>query len=148
MPGKPRSIIEGPAGECTIAIQIPVAKGVDVSYHNHSRKDGQPGYVWLIINNAKDATTVALPKDAVRYTLSGDGKLRSRVMLLNGKPLTLGENDELPCLCGEAQAAGTVELAPGTCTFFVHIQDGVFWLIALFVMYFVFLKWHPSAFGR
>ena len=28
--GKPRSIIEGPAGECTIAIQIPVAKGVDV----------------------------------------------------------------------------------------------------------------------
>ena len=27
----------------------------------------------------------------------------------------------------------------GSCTFFVHIQDGVFWLIALFVMFFVVL---------
>ena len=45
--------------------------------------------------------------------------MRSTVMYLNGKPLTLGENDELPELVGEPVSAGTVELAPGSCTFFV-----------------------------
>ena len=86
----------------------------------HSRKDGKEGFVWLVINNSTtDTTTVTLPKDAAQYVLTGDGKLRSRVMLLNGKPLVLGENDELPCLCGETVAAGDVELAPGSCAFFV-----------------------------
>ena len=60
-----------------------------------------------------------LPKDADRYTLDGNGDMRSTVMYLNGKPLTLGENDELPSLAPVKQAAGTVELAPGSCTFFV-----------------------------
>jgi len=85
----------------------------------HSRKDGQEGYVYLIINNSEEVTTLDLPVDAVRYTLSGDGKMRSRVMCLNGRPLVLGENDELPALEGEKQSAGTVELAPGSCTFLV-----------------------------
>lgn len=58
-------------------------------------------------------------KDADRYTLDGNGNLRSTVMYLNGNPLTLCENDELPALTPIKQAAGTVELAPGSCTFFV-----------------------------
>ncbi|MBQ2701015.1 MAG: beta-glucuronidase [Clostridia bacterium] len=85
----------------------------------HSRKDGKKGVCYLIINNANEATTVELPRDAVRYTLCGNGNLRSRVMYLNGKPLTLGENDALPPLEGVLQSAGTVELAPGTCTFLI-----------------------------
>ena len=60
-----------------------------------------------------------LPAQADRYTLSGDGKIRSRVMLLNGSSLILGEDDELPALEPVIQTAGKVELAPGTCTFFV-----------------------------
>lgn len=40
-------------------------------------------------------------------------------MYLNGKPLALGENDEIPVMEGAEQKAGTVELAPGSCTFFV-----------------------------
>ena len=40
-------------------------------------------------------------------------------MTLNGRDLVLGENDALPCLCGEEVAAGTLELAPATCTFIV-----------------------------
>ncbi len=86
----------------------------------HSRKDGKEGCVYLVINNSlTEATTVALPKDAEVYALAGrDGK-RSRVMTLNGRDLQLGENDELPCLCGEAVAAGTMEVAPGSCTFIV-----------------------------
>ena len=86
----------------------------------HSRKDGKDGCVYLVINNSKtDVTTVDLPKDAVQYTLAGKDGLRSTVMTLNGRDLVLGENDELPCLCGASVAAGKVELAPATCTFFV-----------------------------
>jgi len=85
----------------------------------HSRRDGKDGCVYLIINNSNEDTTVSLPKDAERYTLSGDGKLRSRKMQLNGKALELGEGDTLPELKGVPQAAGEVELAPQTCTFFV-----------------------------
>ena len=44
--------------------------------------------------------------------------MRSRTMLLNGKELVLGENDELPVMEGVTME-GTVEVAPGGCTFFV-----------------------------
>ena len=85
----------------------------------HSRKDGKDGCVYLVINNSKtDATNVELPKEATAYVLAGETGLRSRVMTLNGRALALGENDELPCLCGET-VSGTVELAPGSCAFFV-----------------------------
>ena len=71
-----------------------------------------------MINNSAEATIVELPKAATAYVLAGEDGLRSRVMTLNGRPLVLGENDELPCLCGET-VSGTVELAPGNCGFFV-----------------------------
>ena len=86
----------------------------------HSRKDGKEGVAYLVINNSKTETTIVeLSKDAVRYSLDGNGNMRSPVMYLNGKPLALGANDELPVMEGVPQAAGKVELAPGTCTFFV-----------------------------
>ena len=53
------------------------------------------------------------------FLFSGDGKLRSRAMQLNGTALVLGENDTLPALTPVEQPAGTLELAPGTCTFLV-----------------------------
>lgn len=84
----------------------------------HSRKDGQEGYVYLVINNSQEATKIELPGNAVQYALTGNGKMRSRTMLLNGKELVLGENDALPELSGVA-VSGTVEVAPGGCTFFV-----------------------------
>ena len=85
----------------------------------HSRKDGKDGCVYLVINNSKtDATTVELPKDATVYTLAGRDGLRSSVMTLNGRDLVLGENDELPCLCGES-VNGTVEVPPCCCSFIV-----------------------------
>ncbi len=86
----------------------------------HSRKDGKDGCVYLIINNSlTDTTTVKLPKEAEIYTLSGNGDIRSRVMYLNANPLAITENGELPELNGKQQKAGTVELAPGTCSFIV-----------------------------
>ena len=85
----------------------------------HSRKDGQEGYVYLVINNSDDVTTVELPKEAEMYLLSGDGKLRSRKMCINGKALELGEGDSLPCLCGVKQAAGKFDMPAQTIAFFV-----------------------------
>ena len=87
----------------------------------HSRKDGKEGKVYLIINNSTtEATTVEIPTDAERYTLAGkDGNIRATVMTLNGEPLVLGENNAVPELKPVAQPAGTIELAPATCTFLV-----------------------------
>jgi hypothetical protein len=85
----------------------------------HSRKDGKEGCVYLLINNSLvDATTVELPKEAMLYELSGNGNMRNKVMYLNGKSLALGDNNELPCLCGE-KVEGTVSIAPGSCAFIV-----------------------------
>ena len=97
---------------------IAIQEGAHV--YCHSRKDGKDGCVYLVINNSRtDVTTVELPKSAIRYTLAGRDGLRSRIMTLNGRDMVLGENDALPCLCGEEIPSGTVELAPGTCTFLV-----------------------------
>lgn len=86
----------------------------------HSRKDGKEGCVYLIINNSLTETTTAeLSDDAVRYTLSCNGDIRSRVMYLNGKPLTADKNGNISEMNGEKENAGTVELAPVTCTFIV-----------------------------
>ena len=84
----------------------------------HSRKDGKAGYAYLVINNSEEVTTVELPKEAEAYILTGNGKMRSRTMLLNGKELKLGENDALPELKGVA-VSGSVELPGGACAFFV-----------------------------
>lgn len=105
-------------GETVYDAGEPIREGAHV--FAHSRKDGLDGVSYLIINSSRtDITTVELPKDAVRYTLDGNGDMRSPVMYLNGKALALGENDEIPVMEGAAQPAGTVELAPGSCTFFV-----------------------------
>ena len=85
----------------------------------HSRKDGADGAAYLVINNSwTETTAVELPKEAQVYALTGNGKMRSRTMLLNGKELALGENDELPAMNG-VTASGKVEIAPGSCVFFV-----------------------------
>ena len=86
----------------------------------HDRADGKEGKAYLVINTSwTETTTVELPKAATVYALTGNGSMRSRTMLLNGRELVLGENDELPCLCGLEVPAGTVEVAPGGCTFIV-----------------------------
>ena len=44
--------------------------------------------------------------------------IRSQTMLLNGRPLVLKENNELPNL-DPVRVEGEIELPPATCTFFV-----------------------------
>ena len=106
-------------GQTVFDANEPIREGCHV--YVHSRKDGGEGKVYLLINNSMtDALRVDIPGDSVRYTLAGEGgSMRATVMTLNGRPLVLGEGYALPDLSGEAQAAGTLELAPGTCTFLV-----------------------------
>ena len=97
--------------------EIAIQEGAHVFCH--SRKDGKDGCVYLVINNSlTDTTKVELPKEALRYTLCGNGNVRNTSIYLNGTELTLGENDELPAMDG-VEVSGTIELAPGTCTFLV-----------------------------
>ena len=85
----------------------------------HSRKDGKPGYAYLMVNNdLENAMTVELPGEATLYALAGRDGMRSSVMTLNGRELIAGEKGELPDLSGEA-VSGTVEIAPGSCAFIV-----------------------------
>ena len=39
-------------------------------------------------------------------------------MYLIGKPLVLGDNNALPCLCGE-KVNGKISIVPGSCAFIV-----------------------------
>jgi len=85
----------------------------------HDRADGKKGKAYLVINTSwTDTTTVELPGKAEVYALTGTTGMRSRTMSLNGKELVLGENDELPQMTGVLME-GSVEVAPGSCTFIV-----------------------------
>ena len=104
-------------GKTCYSVGKPNEEGAHV--YCHSRKDGKPGHVYLVINNSwTETTTVQLQGSAQVYALTGKTGMRSRIMCLNGKPLTLGENDQLPELTG-VSASGSVEIAPGGCTFIV-----------------------------
>ena len=95
----------------------PVREGAHV--YAHSRADGKEGVAYLVINNSwTETTAVELPKEAQVYALTGNGSMRSRTMLLNGRELVLGQNDELPELT-PVTAEGTLQIAPGSCTFIV-----------------------------
>jgi len=97
----------------------PIREGAHV--YAHSRKDGKEGFVYLIVNNSlTDTTTVELPSEAQIYALAGkDGNIHATIMTLNGNDLILDENNELPDMSPASVPAGTLELAPTTCTFIV-----------------------------
>ena len=93
--------------------------GVEGHVYCHSRKDGKPGYAYLVVNNdLEQAMTVELPGEAALYALAGRDGMRSAVMTLNGRELIAGENGELPDLSGET-VFGTAQIAPGSCAFIV-----------------------------
>ena len=91
----------------------------NVHVYCHSRKDGVPGVVYLIINNSlTDTISVMLPKEAQCYTLHAP-TMRSSTILLNGKELSISGMSNLPQLTPELYSKGTVSLASGSCTFLV-----------------------------
>jgi heparanase len=82
------------------------------------------GVALLAINNSRRQTTsITLPIEADRYTLSAE-QLESPTIQLNGQDLKLGGNDELPGLSGERIPAGIVELAPASISFLTMAAAG------------------------
>ena len=104
-------------GNVVYATGEPIREGAHV--YCHDRADGKEGKAYLVINNSwTETTTVELPGEAEIYALTGNGGMRTRTMLLNGQELVLGENDELPEMKA-LKVTGSVDVAPGGCTFIV-----------------------------
>ncbi|WNZ88874.1 beta-glucuronidase [Streptococcus iniae] len=101
--------------DSTIAIQ----EGAHI--FAHSRKDGQEGKAYLIINNSESSETlVNLPKEAELYLLEGEAKdKRARRMTLNGQLLQLSEDNQLPELLPQTVPAGQLSIPKTSCAFLI-----------------------------
>ena len=90
-----------------------------VHLYANSRRDGKKGTCWILINNSQtESTEVEIPSDAEVYMLSAE-TLRSKSILLNGAPLALTSDEQLPELKGVAHQADILSAAPATVTFIV-----------------------------
>jgi hypothetical protein len=94
---------------------VPLRDGLHVYIHCLR---GVPGGVALLaINNSRtQPTSITLPNDVDRYTLTAQNLNEAEVQL-NGQQLGLGANDEVPDLRGKRAPAGQLELEPASITF-------------------------------
>jgi heparanase 1 len=85
----------------------------------------QPGGITLLaINNSRTRTSsIELTKAAQRYTLSAQN-LEEQQVLLNGRPLQLQADGQVPDLRGQPLPAGHIEFAPLTITFLAIPEAG------------------------
>jgi heparanase 1 len=99
---------------------VPIEKGRHVYAHCLR---GQPGGVALLVinNDRANSTTLKLDQGGQRYTLTSP-ELQSRTVHLNGKPLALGAQDQLPAMSGEAISAGEAVFAPASISF-IALRD-------------------------
>ena len=110
------------AKELQLALHLEPIRKVDerLMSYNVEMTEVTGGTFWKAYTEAHtDTTTVHLPKDAEVYSLSDNGNIRSTVMYLNGNPLTLAGESDLPDLSPVSHPAGSLTLAPATCTFIV-----------------------------
>lgn len=85
----------------------------------HSRKDGEDGYTYIIINNSRTAAAEALvPSSAELYLLDAK-QLRAHEIRLNGEPLEASEDGTLPEIKGQPVRNGKLEIPPASVTFVV-----------------------------
>ena len=102
---------------------LPIQAGLHV--YAHCQKDTPGGVALLVINtdrNAPHALTLPVPpRSATRWTPQTCWMSSVR---LNGQPLALGADDELPAIAGVPTAAGTLTFAPATITFLAIPEAG------------------------
>jgi hypothetical protein len=94
---------------------VPLRAGLHVYAHCQR---GTPGGTSLLVINPDRSLPQALvlASASERFTL-GAGDLQDGTVRLNGVPLQLGPNDDLPRLAGTPTAAGALTFAPATITF-------------------------------
>lgn len=102
-------------GTIVLDAGIPIREGLHL--YAHCLRETPGGVALLAINNSRtQPTSITVPSDADRYTLTAP-ELDIPTVHLNGQELKLQANDELPALLGERVPAGAIELAPASITF-------------------------------
>ena len=104
-------------GPTVLEAGVPAREGLHV--YAQCTYDKRGAVTLLVINNSRSAeTSLAISRNAQRYTLSAD-RPDSHEVKLNGMPLALGPKDALPVIAGVPVKAGTQTFAPVTITFLV-----------------------------
>ena len=94
---------------------VPLQHGLHT--YAHCMVDHTGGVTLLVIQNDRNAPrALNLPRGGQRYTLSAP-RLDGEEVILNGLPLSLGPDDQLPELEPVAAHGGTEHFAPATITF-------------------------------
>ncbi len=103
-------------GPTVLDAGVPLREGLHL--YAHCLRGSPGGVAVLAINNSRTQTTsIELPMEAERYTLTAAQPQAGSVQL-NGQELRLGDDDELPLFQGRPTPSGSVELAPVSITFF------------------------------
>ena len=85
----------------------------------HSRKDGNPGYTYICINNSKtEKLTAVLPANAEMYLLDAE-TLRCGEIRINGMVPKLTSDGSMPELQPKTVKQGNVEIPPASVAFLV-----------------------------
>ena len=104
-------------GTTVLDAGVSIQSGLHVYAHCQRATPG--GVTLLVINPDRDAAhALMLPAGSVRYTLDAANLLDEHIRL-NGRPLALSADGELPALTGEATATDTMSFAPVSITFLV-----------------------------
>ena len=100
----------------------PVPAGLHVYAHCQRGRSG--GVSLLILNVDRSAPHVlTLPTASERYTLDA-ASLQDTTVRLNGLPLRLGSQEDLPRIAGVQTAAGVLTFAPASITFLTMTAAG------------------------
>lgn len=102
-------------GSVVLDPDVPVQAGLHIYAHCLR---GTPGGVSLLILNVDRSAphALTLPAASERYALDA-ASLQDTTVRLNGLPLRLGSQDDLPRIAGARTAAGALMFAPATITF-------------------------------
>lgn len=102
-------------GPTVLESGVPIQAGLHV--YAHCLRGTSGGVALLALNTSRtDPAAIAIPKPAEAFTLTAVS-LQGAQVRLNGRPLVLQANDELPALQGRRVPAGRVALAPASITF-------------------------------
>lgn len=101
-------------GDVVLDPDVPVATGLRV--YAHCQRGANGGVTLLIINIGQAPHTLVLPVTAELYVLQA-AQLQDKRVLLNGVPLQIGPEGELPQIAGTQTGAGALTIAPATVTF-------------------------------
>jgi hypothetical protein len=105
----------GLMGSVVLDPDVPMQVGLHV--YAHCQRGTRGGVSLLILNvDRSEPHTLTFPVASERHTLDA-ASLRDTIVRLNGLPLRVGSEGDLPRIAGAQTAAGALTFAPATITF-------------------------------